>query len=423
MSSRRPLWSTPWGFAEGVFIPLGLLVTGLTLQIVSGHGPALPVFPFSAVAFAVLVAVWLGAWGLLRTRPLLDSLAGLPASLGAMVGFFAMVLVLGFVPQGAGGMGWTATLGLDRWLTSWPFLLSALWLATVLALSLFHRMARAAAGQAVLYGLSHGGFLVVVLAMFFGAGDLERYRVTLARGETVWQGLPAGDGKSAVGVELPIAFSLEAFTLEEYAPRMALVPSDGKAVAKWQSPGITNGLTARLGPYVVTVLEVLTKAAPVGDRWLAMEDAGTSPACRVRLSRVDGGPVHPPTGSNGPLKESTGWLATGSFKFQPEVMPLPGGFFLALATPEPKRFATDFSWWTKAGGRGRSTTELNLPAAIEGWKIYQVDFDQKMGRRSETSVLEIVRDPWLPVVHLGMFLLLFGALGLLFTAPGRRGNP
>ncbi len=48
--------------------------------------------------------------------------------------------------------------------------------------------------------------------------------------------------------------------------------------------------------------------------------------------------------------------------------------------------------------------------------IYQVSYDEKMGRWSNTSVFELVKDPWLPYVYFGIILMLLGTLGLFLLA-------
>ena len=43
-----------------------------------------------------------------------------------------------------------------------------------------------------------------------------------------------------------------------------------------------------------------------------------------------------------------------------------------------------------------------------------------MGRWSETSTFELVKDPWLPAVYLGIFLLLAGAVLTFIFSQKRR---
>ena len=76
----------------------------------------------------------------------------------------------------------------------------------------------------------------------------------------------------------------------------------------------------------------------------------------------------------------------------------------------PKRFASDILIYTKHGVNKQAVVDVNKPAEINGWKIYQYGYDTSMGAESKLSILELVRDPWLPYVYAGIYMMLFGAL-------------
>lgn len=76
----------------------------------------------------------------------------------------------------------------------------------------------------------------------------------------------------------------------------------------------------------------------------------------------------------------------------------------------PKRFASDIEIMTKTGRNFRTNVEVNRPAEVEGWKIYQYGYDTEMGSKSSISILELVRDPWLPLVYTGIYMMLGGAV-------------
>ena len=61
---------------------------------------------------------------------------------------------------------------------------------------------------------------------------------------------------------------------------------------------------------------------------------------------------------------------------------------------------------------------MNKPVEVDGWKIYQYDYDARMGAMSHMSVLQLVSDPWLPLVYAGIFMMLAGAVGMFVS--GRR---
>ena len=76
----------------------------------------------------------------------------------------------------------------------------------------------------------------------------------------------------------------------------------------------------------------------------------------------------------------------------------------------PKRFASDIQILTQTGKNIETTVEVNKPVEVDGWKIYQYGYDTQMGAMSQTSILELVSDPWLPLVYTGIYMMLAGAV-------------
>ncbi len=85
----------------------------------------------------------------------------------------------------------------------------------------------------------------------------------------------------------------------------------------------------------------------------------------------------------------------------------------------PKRFASEIQILTKSGKNIETTVDVNKPAEVDGWKIYQYGYDTSMGAQSNTSILELVSDPWLPYVYLGIYMMLAGGV-MMFISGVRR---
>ncbi|MBP5514273.1 MAG: cytochrome c biogenesis protein ResB [Bacteroidaceae bacterium] len=85
----------------------------------------------------------------------------------------------------------------------------------------------------------------------------------------------------------------------------------------------------------------------------------------------------------------------------------------------PKRYASEIVVRTKSGDVKHAVVDVNKPVRIGGWKIYQYGYDTQKGAQSQMSILELVRDPWLPAVYTGIYMMLFGAL-LMFMRKGRK---
>ena len=85
----------------------------------------------------------------------------------------------------------------------------------------------------------------------------------------------------------------------------------------------------------------------------------------------------------------------------------------------PKRFASEIQILTKTGKNIETTVDVNKPYEVDGWKIYQYGYDTQMGAESQISILELVSDPWLPLVYMGINMMLAGAV-CMFVIGGRR---
>ena len=86
----------------------------------------------------------------------------------------------------------------------------------------------------------------------------------------------------------------------------------------------------------------------------------------------------------------------------------------------PKRFASEIQILTKSGKNIETTIDVNKPAEVDGWKIYQYGYDTQMGAMSQISILELVSDPWLPLVYTGIYMMLGGAVCMFVFGNRRR---
>ena len=86
----------------------------------------------------------------------------------------------------------------------------------------------------------------------------------------------------------------------------------------------------------------------------------------------------------------------------------------------PKRFASKIQILTKTGKSIETTIDVNKPYEVDGWKIYQYGYDTQMGAKSQITILELVRDPWLPLVYTGFYMMLAGAVIMALEVLWRR---
>ena len=82
----------------------------------------------------------------------------------------------------------------------------------------------------------------------------------------------------------------------------------------------------------------------------------------------------------------------------------------------PKRFASAIKVVEKSDRETEATIDVNKPIEVQGWKIYQYGYDTSMGAESKMSILELVSDPWLPLVYAGFYMMLAGAAWMLLSS-------
>ncbi len=85
----------------------------------------------------------------------------------------------------------------------------------------------------------------------------------------------------------------------------------------------------------------------------------------------------------------------------------------------PKTFLSRVKVEDRKGTRDFNI-EVNHPARIGAWRIYQVGYDKEMGTDSRYSVLECVRDGWYPIIRTGLWIILAAGALMALTAGYKR---
>ena len=110
----------------------------------------------------------------------------------------------------------------------------------------------------------------------------------------------------------------------------------------------------------------------------------------------------------------------GAIKEMPIAIELKKFIMETYDNGSPKRFASEIQILTKSGKNIETTVDVNKPYEVDGWKIYQYGYDTQMGAQSQISILELVSDPWLPLVYTGFYMMLAGAAVMTLMVLWRR---
>ena len=399
----NPIWSNPWGYRESFFIVSGLLLSGFALEWASG-GTGIPEFTNLSLNIAAgLLVIFIFTAGIFfRKQVFILWLSGIPAAISAVTGITFMALLMGLTMQHDGSAsGWVVQLGLSHVTSSWPYLLISVYLLVVLGIATAKRIIPFSTKN-IGYILNHLGLWIVIFSATFGATKVERLEMKVKEGEIEWQ---AFDKKNNVWVEMPVAIRLNDFVLEQYAPKLGIVDNitgtilheNGKNVMLVDSVASGNMLG-----WDIRVLTYLEQSGKAGEAYYLNNETGAAPA--VKAEAV----------SENKSDTVVGWVSCGSFNHSYEALKINDQLSLIMFYPEPKKFLSKIDILTPEGETTAVELEVNKPAKVDRWEIYQVGYDNSLGRWSDTSVIEFVRDPWLPFVYTGIFMMIAGAITLFW---------
>ena len=421
------MWKEPYSYKEGFVISGGLVVTGLMLQL--SVGPLnwdIFMWPANIIALAVFIVLLALIW-LLRSKSyffrfITTAKAVVPAISTAVV----MTVIMGLTKQTGEKNEPADLLGFTKMLECWSFILIYIWMTVIVGEETIKQIATFRL-RSLPSLLSHAGLFVVLTCGTLGSADMQRLRMYCEQGKPEWRGLDAWNNVH----ELPVAIELEKFTIDEYPPKLMVIDNEGKPLPI-DKPDILevegSNASGTLAGFDISVLRRIDNAMPAALARMA-EGMPAQMLSQIRMDSLgqalnkDGYVFSSAPGSECALlvkaqphgtKPLSGWVTCGSYQFRYQGLPLDSLHTLVMATREPKQYSSLVDVYTKKGESLRARIEVNRPLKVDGWNIYQLSYDQQMGKWSTLSVFELVSDPWLPVVYIGIFLLAVGAVGMFF---------
>ena len=395
----RQLWSHPWKYKESFIVTFNLLVFGFAIEaLTGGDGIKMPAFPVNLFFILGLGVIQTIIYLRFKDNLIIKWLSGVPAAISVIVIYAILVLLLGFVPQDmAQPPIFLKILGLSHVKTSWPFLIIQFYFLVILGFVTLRRTIPFKIKN-IGFLLNHFGLWLTILAAGLSSSDLQRYKIdTYEKEKETNIGLDENNDK----FELPFSVKLIDFNIIEYNPKLAIfdVAHGTLVMGKAQTlPMVEPDLVTTLGDWQLKVLTYLPQAIYKGGHLVPTDSAMGYPAAFIFAKNL--------------VTQDTvrGWVSTGGIIMHPDYFHLIGKQYLTLNSPEPKKFYSKLVFF---GGKDKPDTvqiSVNKPFSIDGWTVYQSGYNDKMGKYSNLSVLEAVRDPWLPVVYVGIFMLLAGAI-------------
>mgnify|MGYP000410064768 FL=1 len=409
------MFNEVWKMKEGFVFGAGLILVGLALQFSVGpiHWSDFA-FPINLIFLIVFLLILVLAYWLRRRVRLFSFLLTAEAAVPTLIYAAALTVVMGLTRQVSAHERAIDPIGLTQMLSFWPFVLIYLLLATIVGLITLRQILHFRLRELPSL-LSHVGLFLVIVTATLGSADMERVKLTATTDMPEWRAT-----HEQGFVELPLAIQLEKFTIDEYPPKLLIINSQtGKSVPA-KNPEIAlidkHFREGNILKWRIRVLKNLPLAAPVvtsdTTKYVEWQSSGAVTALLVEAQRMkDGRAVGPPT---------VGWVTCGSYLFPFQELKLTKQLSLVMARREPERYASRIHVYTESQKNIVATVEVNKPVSVDGWRIYQLSYDEAMGRWSETSTFELVKDPWLPAVYVGIYMLLAGAILTFIVSQKRR---
>lgn len=399
-----------WLYRDGTLVVTGILLLGFGLQVASG-GIILRFagFPWNLLGGIAFCAVLSAVYFIWKNHKLIKWVGGVKAALPAILGFTFLVLLMGFVKQDVQPRNWLSkAFGLTHLVRTWPFILINVYLLILLGIIILKRLSPLNLKNAGFF-LNHFGLFLVLFSTSLGSADIKRLTMDCYEGRTeVFATNEAGKPEVA-----PFTIRLLKFNIEEYRPKIAVVDSKTGSIVpekKNEQFVLLDKKSLDIGSYHVETEQFLDSAVRVGDVYQSSTERGSAPAARLKVTSLDN------------QAQFEGWICSGSYNQQPEVLPLDDNHSLMMLNPEPKKISSRLEISKNDGHELKTVVEINKPVKIDGWNIYQLNYDTELGRWSDLSVLELIRDPWLPVVYAGIFMMMAGAVFLFIFGKPKSGG-
>jgi len=406
-TSTKGIWQNNWSYKEGFIIVLGLFLAGLGIEWINGLSP-LPklIYPRNLIVGICYCLILIVCFLLFKKSKAIRFLKSIPAAITAISFLGLNALIMGLFMQNPHADDWQARIAFSNVTSSWYYLFSSLYLLSALGMLVIDKIAHFKIKDLGIL-ISHIGLWLVIFAASMGSFDVTRLEMSLSEGEISYI---ATDRSTGVEYAMPFAFRLTDFILEEYPPKLGIVDNASGTLLHEQGRNIRvlEGDSAfRIMDWDVQILNYLETAGKVGKQYYFIRDIGAPPAVQVQAIFQQKDTI-------------IGWISCGSFNSQFEGLKLDSIHSMIMLFPEPKNYKSEIDLLLPSGDQSHFYLEVNKPYHWDEWEIYQLSYDDEFGKWSNSSVIELVRDPWLPVVYTGIFLMLAGAIYLFWFGRKRK---
>lgn len=397
IKKKKEIWEAPWGYLESFFITIGLATTALGLDIIIPSPVPLFEYPINLVTLFGLILLLILGYSFFKKTTIIRWLGSTPAAISTIILFSIVSLLIALIPQKSGKY-----ISFFQSITSTKlYFISVFYFIVVLGFATIKRIIPFKKKN-LAFIFNHLGLWIVIVTTHIGAGSIEKYTMYLHKNKKVNQ-VFTHNGKTG---KLPFYIKLNDFSIEEYAPKIAFINAKTGNYLKNKGKSaifeISNNLEINIFDFKIKLLEYFPLAARFSSKkYKKVSHPEAAPAVLIEIRDKE----------NKKLKQK--WISCGSIMTPIESLLLTKEKAIVMTKPEVKTYISDVSIFRNKSLVEEAKILVNKPLSFGKWKIYQTGFDEKKGKFSEVSIVELVSDSWLPFVYFGAFLMLIGAFFMI----------
>lgn len=272
------------------------------------------------------------------------------------------------------------------------------------------------------------GVFISILGLLMGSLDLERYHVSIWKGNPTWMAV----GDKLQEKKLPFAIELQDFRIDYHEPSLFIINRFTGQPLPLDHPQSmvldgTRNQTGKLLGWKVEIEEYLPHSWTVLDsgtfKCVSSKMEGNCPGAKVKLS-----PLNPTVNMKDTIR---GWVSSGSILLNSAYVELPDSMLMCMAKLKPENYTAIVKIYTmdgqEAGEILTDSIQPNHPLKVGRYQIYLKSYKESHGFWDPYVKLEIIIDPWKYIVYLGIGLVLLGLaarfLKQIIPSKGKTGKP
>ena len=398
--NKKQIWKFPWGFAESILIITSLMISGFMIDLFSMNKAEIKFsYPNNLIIIGVLFISAIIIFLVFKKSKFVKWLQSAQLAIVTISWLLFLVLLMGvFKQENSTEFLVVKKLYLNNILQSSAFFLLQLVLFLNISFALFNRFSKFNIKN-ISFILNHLGILILIVALGFGSGDISKHTLKISKNNFTWN---VKQGNSVI--ELPFAFKLVDFKLENFPAKIGIIDNKTDNILKGNDKIMLTGQDSviHFNGKLITLKKYINNSVQFGENFHPVNEIGSCPSAFIQINDENN-------------NKKTAWISRGSHLYPSVLFEIDSSYTLGMLEPEAKSYKSDIAVYFKDGKTKKYTIEVNKPVNINGWDIYQTDYNKEMGEWSDYSVIEMVYDPWLDIVYLGVFTMLAGVILLIFT--------